>query len=338
MIDLDKINKAVSDGYVYAQEHPAAKLRIYNYSQKAQFEWHWPPEVMQCRGLILDFDGNVVARPFEKFFSYDQLSGKVPNEPFEVYDKLDGSLGILYWVDDKPFIATRGSFTSEQAIKGTEIFNKSKREYNFNKAYTYLFEIIYPENRIIVNYGETEDLVLLAVIETQTGKEIPILNDYPFSKAKKFDGLNDIDSILKIQDKNREGFVLRFKSGQRVKIKMDEYKRLHKLLTGINPRYIWETLRDGKSLDEIVERVPDEFFKWVESVSSKLIWEYTGIETAAKMDFKDLGDRKKTAEYFKTKPNQDVLFAMLDSKDYSERIWKKIKPKGERCFRCDIDL
>ena len=65
--------------------------------------------------------------------------------PFEVYEKMDGSLGISYTVDNEIFIATRGSFVSDQSVKANELLNtkyalaKSK----MNSGITYLFEIIY---------------------------------------------------------------------------------------------------------------------------------------------------------------------------------------------------
>ena len=94
----------------------------------------------------------------------------LPNEPFEVYEKLDGSLGILYWLGDEPYIATRGSFESPQAQIATELL----RAYDLSgldRRRTYLFEIIYPENRIVVNYDDRRELVLLAIIDTATGRE-----------------------------------------------------------------------------------------------------------------------------------------------------------------------
>jgi len=77
----------------------------------------------------------------------------LPQEPFEVYEKLDGSLGILYWVDDEPRVATRGSFTGVQAQRGTAILRARYGHVAFRTDVTYLFEILFPENRIVVDYG-----------------------------------------------------------------------------------------------------------------------------------------------------------------------------------------
>ncbi len=84
------------------------------------------------------------------------LPSLLKSSNFDVYEKMDGSLGILYWIDDKPFLATRGAFESEQAIKGTELLRKHQNLNKLNRNYTYLFEIIYPSNRIVVDYGAEE--------------------------------------------------------------------------------------------------------------------------------------------------------------------------------------
>ena len=107
---------------------------------------------MDCRGLVLDSDGNVVAKPFKKFFNLEELTpGQIPNEPFEVFEKMDGSLGILFNYKGEWILATKGSFISEQAVKGMQILKKYKYE-RLLEGYTYLFEIIYSENRIVCQY------------------------------------------------------------------------------------------------------------------------------------------------------------------------------------------
>ena len=132
---------------------------------------------MTCRGLIARGDGTIVARPFPKFFNLDEIIARgesLPAEDFEVFDKLDGSLGILYHDSaGHPRIATRGSFLSEQAARGTGLLREKYGDLRFDPACTYLFEIIYPENRIVVDYAGLTDLVLLAVIDTDSGAERP---------------------------------------------------------------------------------------------------------------------------------------------------------------------
>lgn len=332
-IDAEAIQREIASGYINVQGHPEHDLRILNYSQKAQFDWRWNAETMQCRGLIVDGQWNVVSRPFPKFFSVDQLNGQVPDEPFDAYEKMDGSLGILYIADGEAFIASRGSFTSEQAQAAKVIYDHKYCHIHLDLDCTYLFEIIYPENRIVVDYGDMQDLVLLAVIETATGLERP-LPDIGFPLAKRYDGIEDFDALMSMQDDKREGFVVRFESGQRVKVKFEEYKRLHRLLTGFSQKSIWEILRNGGDVRSIIERVPDEFHRWVRETENDLRHQYLTIESHARGCMKFCGSRGEIARHFKQSLYPDVMFAMLDGKDYQDIIWKKVKPVGSPAFRC----
>ena len=81
--------------------------------------------------------------------------------------KFDGSLIIVS--EGGKYIATRGSFESEQAEMAKKIIKE--KGYSFNKHLTYLFELIHPNNRIVVDYGDSIKLVLLGVIETSNGTE-----------------------------------------------------------------------------------------------------------------------------------------------------------------------
>lgn len=339
-IDLAKLQPYIDDRYISVQRHPEADLLIYNYTQKAQFDNVWTEETKMCRGLILDPEGNVIARPFKKFFNLDQHEGPLPGGDFKVYEKMDGSLGILYWLNGVPHLATRGSFTSEQAKRGTEILHRLK-EYWFwlRPGYTYLFEIIYPENRIVVDYGNTEEIVLLAVVDTETGEEI----DYggtPFAFARAYDGLTDVDELRSRQEDNREGYVLKWPNGFRLKFKFEEYVRLHRLITGVNKRRIWDMLRNKQSLDELLDRVPDEFYSWVKDMVQDLEAEYQAVEDSASIVFmqvNNLPTRKEQALALQSHPHRDVVFLMIDGRPYEEVIWRKLKPAAETPFKM-IDM
>lgn len=338
VLNAEAIQAEIDAGYINMQRHNDIDLWILNYSQRAQFDWRWNAETMQCRGLIVDSEWKVHARPFHKFFSVEQLNGVVPCEPFEAYEKMDGSLGIMYFVDGRPMIASRGSFSSEQANRATLILQQKYADARLDESFTYLFEIIYPENRIVLDYGDREELVLLAIIETATGKEWPLhAYDSVFPVVKRYDGLNDFAELMASQDGTREGFVVRFESGQRVKIKFDEYKRLHKLLTGVSPKAIWDLLRAGGDLAKAIERTPDEFFQWVRETENDLRGSFASIEAAARRELTFVGSRKEIAERFKKCKYPSVMFAMLDGKDYADQIWRMIRPSGKP-FRCDVDV
>lgn len=322
----------MDEGYVHYQQHPSQELYIYNYTQSAQYNRVWNEVTLMCRGLIMDASHNIIARPFPKFFNLGEYEGQIiPDLDFEVYEKMDGSLGILYWVGAQPFIATRGSFTSDQAMKASELLRTTYAHTleMLSKEKTYLFEIIYPENKIVVDYGQEESLVLLAVIDTATGADLP-LEDIGFPIVKKHDGIKDIKTLKSMEEANKEGLVLKYSDGYRLKVKFDEYLRLHRIITQVSTISIWEHLRNGQTLDVIIDQVPDEFYNWVKSIETNLIEEYKAIEALCISNFKVMEDRKATAHYFRTLPYSKILFAMLDNKDYSDMIWRELRPMHQK--------
>ncbi|MEM0996047.1 MAG: RNA ligase [Bacteroidota bacterium] len=336
-IDIERFRALEAEGLLFINRHPEAPLLIHNYSQKVQYERLWRPETLRSRGLITDLTGRIVARPFGKFFNlaeYLEYVGPVPEESFEVFEKMDGSLGILYFIGDQPFIATRGSFSSEQAITANRILRERYAAVKFDPQLTYLFEIIYPENRIVVNYGDMEALVLLAVIDTATGEEFSLdLIDLPLPKVKRYAGIADLHALRALEEENREGFVVRFRSGLRVKVKFAEYVRLHKIISGVTVRFIWEQVSAGKALDDVLEHVPDEFYAWVREVEADLHAQYRTIEAEARRVYRELPTRRETAAYFNgLSINAKILFRMLDGKTYDDVIWRMLRPEYRTPF------
>jgi RNA ligase len=349
---IETLEQYHEQGLLQKQTHPTLDLTIWNYSPKVQYGRLWDDVTVQCRGLVTNSRGEIVARPFSKFFNYEELTPEqIPNEYFDVYEKMDGSLGILFNYNGEWILATRGSFTSEQSIKGRQLLEK----YNYNRLnpdYTYLFEIIYTENRIVCVY-DFEDLVLLGMVHTLTGNEVNIhntdnedirlknlLNNLGFNLVTLYKTWGEgFDELKNEISKDREGYVIRFKNGFRMKIKGDEYVRLHRILTNISNRDIWEYLKDGKSMDEILDKVPDEFYDWVRNTKNELVSQYQTLEREYQWIFKIINraqgieERKVFAEYAKRYKYPGLLFNMLDDKDYSEQIWKLIYPTYSKPFK-----
>jgi RNA ligase len=323
---------------VIVQKHPDADLFIYNYTNKAQYDRIWNEITLQSRGLILDADLNIVARPFKKFFNLEEHpESEIPDEPFEAYEKIDGSLGILYWLNDRPYIATRGSFISDQAIHASKILHE-RYPHTFDRLdrnATYLFEIIYPGNKIVVDYGDKDDLILLAVIHNITGEDLPA-PDIGFPIAKKYNGINDLKLLTSLEEENKEGFVIKFKNGLRVKVKFAEYLRLHRIVTGVSNLVIWEHLAEGRSFEDLLEKVPDEFYEWVKKTSDELTTQYNDILIDCQNSFKQFTARKDTALYFQAQKYPAVLFAMLDGKPFDKIIWKMVRPQYAKPFKVEI--
>ena len=337
--DIETLEQYISDGWIMKNKHPKHDLWIYNYTQSTQYERFWNAYTTMCRGIILDADYNVVARPLPKFFNYEEHDVEsIPKSTFEIYEKLDGSLGVLYWIGDQPYISTRNSFNSKQALKANEMLCTQYASViqNLARDKTYVFEIIYPDNRIVVDYGKEEKLVLLAVIDTTTGQEEQLPN-IGFPLPQKLDGLKDFTAIKALNWDNHEGFVIKFKNGFRLKIKFENYVNLHKIITQISSISIWEQLSKGDGLHEWIENVPDEFYAWVKATENKLLSDYNTIELAAKAEYKELSTKKETALYFLTCEYTSILFAMLNGKPYKDIIWKRIRPPFEKAYCNDIN-
>lgn len=341
------LNKYYEEGLVYKQVHPTLPLTIWNYSEKVQYEGLFDGVTLNTRGLVTDDEGNIVARPFKKFFNLDEKK-HTPTEKFDVYEKLDGSLGILFNYKGEWVMATRGSFISEQAIKGREILNKYQYE-NLLGDVTYLFEIIYPENKIVVDYGQEEKLVLIGAIHTQTGDEYDIHNewfeDLGFEVVKRYPKITNYAVLKEFIPDSKEGYVIRFTNGDRAKIKGEEYLKLHKLMTNVSTTAVWEMLSEGRDVLELLKGVPDEFYKKIKMYVLDLRYSYLSYsEYAGKMHDKfrygKFNDRypeptKKEFAEFLTVNDIDpkvraLCFAIWDNKDYNKMIWKYIKPEFRR--------
>lgn len=350
----EEIKPYIEKKLVSEQRHPENKeYAIFNYTQKCQFDSIWDEVTMQCRGLILDlYNKKVVARPFPKFFNYGEYVAKewpLPKGKPIVSEKYDGSLGILYELRGKIWISTRGAFESEQAIFATKWFRENCPNFKPKKGVTYLFEIIYPENRIVVNY-DFSGLVFLAAIDNETGEQLKLETEdwdgmYNVKLATNISA-NDINELANLDLPNSEGFVIYYpEENKRMKIKFPEYVRLHKLVTGVSEIAIWEHLREGKGLDDLLEKVPDEFFKWVQSVENRLRAEMAkliGEAQHALIYCESLPTRKEQALCIMKKAPKvsGPTFALLDAQPEKavDSIWKMIRPHGNSQFKIDADL
>lgn len=262
LFSLADLETAISAGHVTRKPHPSLPISILTYTRSAQYERVWNRVTTRCRGLVADDEtGRIVAHCLPKFFNVgEHASGQpyapaLPDEPFEVYDKVDGSLALVFHYADKWRVASKGSFISEQATWAQRRLD-AKDTSALTPGVTYLAEILYPQNRIVVDYGDRRDLVLLAAFGAD-GAELPLAEAAPdwaaIGSVVTVWPAMSLDELTKLTESNTlpggraatgtdaEGFVLRFASGVRAKAKIAEYVRLHKVLTGVTERDIWRS-------------------------------------------------------------------------------------------------
>ena len=352
------LNKYVENKLINRKKHEIFDYYIYDYTPKVQFEKMWDEVTLSCRGLILDGKNNIVAKPFGKFFNWEEIPNANFSGKFDFFEKVDGSLGIAYLGEDgQIYFATRGSFNSQQAKEALKIYQETFSELSMyhlrnklNNGWTELFEIIYPENKIVVDYKGARTLKYLGSINKYTGS-FEFDNSFYKDFAKYYGSDTSLDKIKNSINPEEEGYVIRFENGLVCKMKGAEYIRLHGLLTNVTEKSIWEVLSTGGSLDSFLENVPDEFYNWVKNTRDKILKEYSNIENYhiefmktfvqpyIDNNFTEKSDRKDLAKLIKQKSDNDksiipaICFAMLDNKDYTKIIWKLVKPSVERSFK-----
>lgn len=217
-----------------------------------------------ARGLVLDIEKQeIVALPFPKFYNYGEVTFDLPNEPFQAYEKYDGSLGIAYYYNNQWYVVTKGSFTSNQSIWATKHIRSHVPSFMI-PGNTYLFELIYPENKIVVRYNE-QMMVLLAAYNNVSGEEfLPEFPDEGIYRNPHIYNYSSIDEMIKLAKTlppNKEGFVVRFQNGYRVKIKGKEYLEIHKAMSQITPVGVWRLLimnQGWKFEHEFRKSLPEE--------------------------------------------------------------------------------
>ena len=341
LCDPELLAQLLASGHLRREQHPDLALVIYNYTAATQFDRVWNDVTLRCRGLITDTSGVVVARPFPKFFNYaEHESGSLPSGVVHVTDKLDGSLGILYPVPGGHALSTRGRFSSPQARHATEVWRERYAGRFFpNPAWTYLFEIIYPANRIVVDYGDLDDLVLIGAVETETGSSVPLVEvaaSWPGPVVEEMPYRTLSDALSAPARPNREGVVVHFVDDDvRVKIKHDEYVRLHRLVTGVSERRIWEALSAGVDLHEWLEAVPDEFYRFVVDTRTRLLGEFERLHTEVTARYDELvgglpdGWTRKDFALGVGRvdwPLARALFLVLDGSNFDHLVWRELRP------------
>jgi RNA ligase len=154
--------------------------------------------------------------------------------------------------------------------------------------------------------------------------------------VKKYDGIFDYTTLKGMIGNNEEGFVIRFSNGDRMKIKGEEYLRLHKIMTGVSTTSIWDVLSSGGNMEEVLKEVPDEFYDKIKEVVQDLVHKFESIQKNYLQHYLDITDKivstnkKAFAEEAKKYTHPEILFAMLSGKDVAPFIWKIVKPEWKK--------
>ena len=355
-IPFDELYKGLMDevkaGNVNVVTNDTKELELFSYSIGCQFDNNWNMFSLVSRGLILcPSQKKIVATTFPKFFNYGEIDYWIPDEWFEATEKMDGSLGIIFHWDGDWRVATRGSFQSDQAKWAKKWLDENVSTKDMEIGRTYLVEIIYHENRIVISYPY-EGLALLAAYNS-IGRELPsglLMGDEMGFLPIKFFSYKTLDEMLekaKVLSHDEEGFVVRFANGYRLKIKGDEYCRVHKLISNVRPIYIWESLLHGDNVDEIRKALPEELRLDFDNIRKILEDKFHDFmkkirkeheNTKDKTD-KELGLWLKTSRGYMDEGVRNSLFlvrkknllheAYVDGSKMRARVFKMFRPDGD---------
>jgi RNA ligase len=339
IISIPALREQVELGNVRTQTHPEfPHLFIANYTEQAAFNREWNDVTRMCRGLIWnDETGEVLARPFPKFFNFDEKEAPRILDDQIVYsfaNKYDGSLGILYTRPDGRYaIATRGSFDSEQARLGTKLFNQLPDEQavgfiaRAEMGYTPLFEVCGPDNRIVLKYDENF-LAPLGYMHVESGMFLP--------HEPSTGNVTMRDLLMDLSRTNAEGWVVWKTAFEAVKIKQADYVELHRVVTNLSKKEVWRQLRAG-TYNDFKLNLPDEWWDWAEGIADDLRARFALRMRLASIDLSGVrlygGEtRKEQALYMQRAvdaENRGLVFSLLDGKDISDAIWRQLEPRGD---------
>ena len=356
-VNLVEIERRIASGHIRRQWTEDGSLQILNYTHKTQYDKAWDEYTTLARGLILRADGTVHAKSLKKFWNLFEPPGpalnELPPEPPEITLKLDGFLGLSYWYNGRLNIASRGSFTSEYALWATDWFRSLNPRIDtemVDKNHTMVFEILYPHRRIVVDNSGKHGLVLLAIVNNETGEEmprsamelvgtmfrVPVVESYPTRTLEQCVALGKT-----LKGTETEGFVAHYRNaGLRVKIKGDDYCKIHRLVTQLTKRRIWEILVQPTALtgiNDLTSVIPKEYSDWISATVVSLVKEYSilySLATSAALETRalNLPSRKDVVACLcASTPLWHEALYLLDGKlkVVSDLIWKRIRPQHE---------
>jgi RNA ligase len=243
-------------------------LSLWIYTQSCVYGNLWDAFSLMARGLILDHGAEtVVATPFPKFFNLGEHGLGIPDQPFEVAEKLDGSLIVIWHHRDGWHCSTKGAFDSDQAKWAQNVIDGmgAPAWAALQPGTTYLAECIGPQNPIVVRYDKPAMVLLAAYaadgMELSRG-DLDLLSrrlGWRLAGRHECADITELVEYAKHLPSTQEGFVLRFADGTRLKIKGSEYSRIHALISRCTPLGVWDAMFAKDDLDRIRRDLPEEF-------------------------------------------------------------------------------
>lgn len=299
-MNLPKIEEyfaAAERGEVSALYSSDRRYVKFKYTAQTIYSGTWNRVTLHARGHVFNVStGKCVLRPWDKFFNYSELvlsdhsftptykasaaegmffPQNYDNEKlqgdlghFVATDKLDGSLCIAGTVDGKSMVTSSGAIHSEHSDWSRNWLESHNILGKFQPRFTYMFETIADVFLHPIKY-DYEGCTLLGIIDNDTGQESPFdcvertAREWGITAPQRVDitSLADAQKFAAGLPANKEGIVITFENGFKVKMKGEEFLKVHKLFHGLTPSYLMENF-DIKSMtfpESIMSVIPEEF-------------------------------------------------------------------------------
>lgn len=316
--------------YGHVQARQTGDIVMFNYTDAAETANVWNPFERMSRGLMIHRKtGEVLARSFDKFFNWGRPY-RTEAPLVCVTEKMDGSLGILYRMDGEYRVASKNSIDSLQAKWATEFLKR----YDLSalpEHYTLMFEIIYPSNRIVVDYGQRQDLVLIGARNRHSGEMASLAErqalagqfGFALPTLYAFDNATELHAVLATLSGQNEGYVAEFADGQRFKFKGQRYLELQSQTLSFN--MVLQAVMNAK-VAELLAQTPDEFLLmvhgWLAEIDHTVQRISTQVHDAFAQAPKD--SQKSFAMWVMQhhKPLSAYLFTCLKGQPFEPDIYK----------------
>jgi RNA ligase len=276
-----------------------------------------------------------VSRPYQKFFNWNQDEAELERGPFEAYDKMDGTMIVVGNYNGEPVVNTKASFGTWH----TERAEKLLMGYCPPPGVTAIFELISPDNRVVLDYQGFEGLVLLGGVWNDTGEDTEQPDEFAANTGWPGEVVTrlsfDLQSMLTtIQNPeagaNREGFVVvwvkKGKPSNRIKLKFAQYLHLHAVYSNMTTKAVWESLVQGNTAILLAE-APDEFNDailevagTIEADAQALIDVANNYATNAQREFDNRADAARWIQSTTTKPLTGLVWKAYDGKTVDLRV------------------
>lgn len=249
------------------------------------------PIVNECRGIILDSENNwdVVCFPFTRFYNVGQPEAAQLGKELRVFEKIDGAIVKVYYYCGEWFCASNTTIDARETLidgkynffelvcKALETYNQTWETFtaNLNTSYTYMFELVCPETRQVVNYGDVRRLYYLGERNKWTFEEryIPMpqvdnVRQYPLST------MVEIQKAVEELGNNAEGFVVVDENWNRNKVKSSNYFKLHYAANNGKPN-CYELILNGEDAEFLA------YFPWYQEQFDEAAKDFREIESFA---------------------------------------------------------